>query len=421
LALIENESDDNIWPKYNEELMKISEPLTKDADQNIRYKGLKGLGDALNNQGFIYNIKGDIPKALEYFEKSLKLQEEIGYKVGIAELLSNIGVIYYNQNEKNKALDYYKRSLKIREELGDKDGIANSLNNIGSVYYDQKDMHKALAYYGNSLKIQEEIGDKLGYAYSLNNIGSAYFNQGDVLKALDYFSRSLEVRESIKDHQGIVASLHNLGAIYLKLSSIKDPSLTKQAHVRFKPGKLNNLKLAYQYSDSSLILSKKLGLVENVRNAERMLSRIDSAMGNEEGALLHFKKYILYRDSIVNQETQRASIKNHLKYEYEKKEAILKEQQEKEKKIAHEKERFQQIIIFVVVLGLILVLVFAFFVFRSLKTTRFQKMIIEEKQREILDSIHYAKKIQTALMSNENYVSKNLKRLQDPEKKNISI
>ena len=39
-----------------------------------------------------------------------------------------------------------------------------------------------------------------------------------------------------------------------------------------------------------------------------------------------------------------------------------------------------------------------------------QKKEVEEKQKEILDSIHYAKRIQTALIINEKYIDKNLER-----------
>ena len=41
----------------------------------------------------------------------------------------------------------------------------------------------------------------------------------------------------------------------------------------------------------------------------------------------------------------------------------------------------------------------------------FIMQLVEEKQREILDSIHYAKRIQMALMPNENYISKKMKKL----------
>ena len=40
-----------------------------------------------------------------------------------------------------------------------------------------------------------------------------------------------------------------------------------------------------------------------------------------------------------------------------------------------------------------------------------QKMLVEEKQKEILDSIQYAKKIQTSQLANDTYIAKTLDRL----------
>jgi len=45
------------------------------------------------------------------------------------------------------------------------------------------------------------------------------------------------------------------------------------------------------------------------------------------------------------------------------------------------------------------------------KETEEQKHLVEEKQKEILDSIHYAKRIQSALLANDKYIDKNIKRL----------
>ncbi len=40
-----------------------------------------------------------------------------------------------------------------------------------------------------------------------------------------------------------------------------------------------------------------------------------------------------------------------------------------------------------------------------------QKELIEEKQKEILDSIHYAKRIQNSLLTSQKYIHKHLERL----------
>ena len=63
-----------------------------------------------------------------------------------------------------QALEHYQRSLKIREEIGDKRGIANTLDNIGNVHHSQGNYAQALEHYQRSLKIKEEIGDKQGIA-----------------------------------------------------------------------------------------------------------------------------------------------------------------------------------------------------------------------------------------------------------------
>ena len=40
-----------------------------------------------------------------------------------------------------------------------------------------------------------------------------------------------------------------------------------------------------------------------------------------------------------------------------------------------------------------------------------QKHVIEEKQKEMLDSIHYAKRIQRALLTSEKYIHRKMKEL----------
>ncbi|MBI4648694.1 MAG: tetratricopeptide repeat protein, partial [Bacteroidia bacterium] len=125
-----------------------------------------------NNIGYIYGNQGDIPRALEFFSKSLNIREEIGDKKGMAGSYNNIGAIYDNQGDIPRALEFYSKSLKIQEEIADKKGMAGSYNNIGAIYGVQaseaKSRHdmvgsdslinKALEFFSKSLKIYEEIG-----------------------------------------------------------------------------------------------------------------------------------------------------------------------------------------------------------------------------------------------------------------------
>ena len=377
---------DTVIPLSNEALAIVNKNLNT-ANEKEKHSYLISKATAINNIGFIYYYQGKIKEALANYEISLKIREEVGDKKGMGSSLNNIGIIYKNQGDIAKALEYYSRSLQLQQEVGDKEGIASSLNNIGVIYSNKKDFSKALEYYEKSLQLREEIGDKHGMAYSLNSMGFTYNKQNDFLNALDCYNKSLYLRKEIGDKKGIATSYSNIAANYLKQKKFL---------------------FALSYADSSLAISKEVGYPENIRNAERILAKIDSARGNYAGAFEHYKQYIVYRDSLNNENTRKASIKSQLNYEFDKKEAIIKEQQDKERAIANEKDRFQQIVIWSVITGFLLVLVFVVFIFRTLKTTRLQKAIIEEKQKEILDSIHYAKRIQTSLLPSEKYIERNL-------------
>ena len=107
-----------------------------------------------------------------------------------------------------------------------------------------------------------------------------------------------------------------------------------------------------------------------------------------------------------------------MNYEFDKKQAAYKLEQSKKDAIAISDRKKKQVIIWSISGVLILVIGFAVFVYRSslqkqkdnLEIT-YQKHIIEEKQKEILDSIYYARRIQRALLTSEKYIERNLNKL----------
>ncbi len=368
-----------------------------------QYNQKDGMAVTCNCIGGTYQQLGDIEKSLYYFNKSIQLNKETGNTESLAQAFGNIGSVYMTQDDVTKALEYFHKSLQMHIKLGRKEGISTAYNNIGACYSWQGNADKALEYYNKSLKIEEETGNKIDIARSLNNIGNIYEKKEDYLTALAIYKRSLLIKKELNDNNGLSQTFNNLGSVYFKISSL--PQYTE-----IKPlDKKSRLRLASAYADSSLMIAKKIGFPASLSRAERLAAKVDSANGNFEGAFEHLKQFVIYRDSIANETTRKLSIKSQLKYEFDKKEAVIKEQQEKERAIAKEKNSFQQIVILSVLIGLLLVVVFAAFIFRSLKTTRHQKLIIEQKQKEILDSIRYAKRIQKSLLPTEKYLEKNLK------------
>jgi len=322
--------------------------LASSTQPALEKKYLTFLAKALNSIGFVYNDQGDIPKALEYYHKSLKIDEEIGNKNGIANSLNNIGFVYKNQGDIPNALEFYHKSLKLYEEIGDKIGLAASLSNIGIVYYFQGDTYKAVEFLHKSLKIEEEIGNKSGIAYSFNNIGAVYNNDGDIPKALEYYHKSLKIDEETGDKNAIAISLYNIGSLYVDQGDIPKAlelyrkglkiheamgnkrglasSLYNIGDIELSHG---DLEQAFDYGSRGLVIAREIGSPELISSNAHLLSQVSKKQGIFQKALEMYELHILMRDSIKNEETQKAAIRQQTKYEFEKAQ-LVKEQEERE-------------------------------------------------------------------------------------------
>jgi tetratricopeptide (TPR) repeat protein len=409
----------------------------------------------LGNIGLVYADQSDYPKALEYYFKALKIDEKIGDKIGMANNLGNIGNVYWSQSDYPKALEYYFKALKIDEELRDKRSLAIDLGNIGNVYADQSDYQKALEYYFKALKIAEELGDKRTMAINLGNIGPVYADQSDYPKALEYFFKTLKIDEELGNKNGIAADLGNIGATYAKQSdylkaleyyfkALKiDKEIGDKRNMAIWLGNIGNIyrktgkfKDAEKYLKQALALSDSLGTLDVTRDNEYFLYQLYDTLGQYKLSLIHYKKYIAARDTIDNDEKRKKINYLASKYEWEKKEALINAEREKERALFEANQRRNKIIIISVTTGMIMLGVFLVFVYRSLRITRkqkaiielqkqeverqksevekqkeiveqqkaqveAQKKIIEDKNKDIMDSINYALRIQQAILPDD--------------------
>lgn len=387
LEVITENLMNDIWVKYNLLVKKfVEQKLGENPTLFLKKRYLKSLASSINNLGVNCEQQGNLVDAILYFHKSLKIQESLKDLEGSATTLNNIGAIYNTLGNVDKTLDYFQKSLEIREQIGDKQGIAQSLNNIGSIYYSQKELSKALNNFEKSAELYKEVNDKEGLAYTFSNIGNIY----DLLnsfKGLSYHKRSLKLREEIGDKKGRAFGLVNVAESQL---------INK------------NYKEALTYARTALVLSKEIGYPDNIQKSAYILSKIYKSSSDYSQALEFFELSVIMKDSIKNEESNRASYKLQTKYEFEKQQAVKDAEHNKQMEVIAEREAKQKIITYSIAFGSILLLMFFIFVLNRLQITKKQKSIIEkqkivveEKQKEILDSISYAKRIQAAILPSD--------------------
>jgi len=362
---------------YAGSAITLAENLASSSSSDIVRACKKGIAKAYNNIGIVYDEQANYPKALDYYFKALNMEEEVGDKDRQADVTGNIGIVYKEQGDNTKALKYYFEALKIKEEVGDKKGQARATGNIGNAYYDLGDYPKALEYFLKALKMAEESGYKKGQAINTGNIGNIYKVQGDYPKALEYYFKSLNMAEELDNKQLQANNTGNIGELYLRIGKFKESE---------------------EYLKKTIVLDSIVGYRNELGDCEEIISQLYDTTGRSKLALTWYKKAMVLKDTLFNIDKNKAITRKEMTYEFEKKEAAEKAEQDK-------KDAQQRIIIWSVVGGLILVLVFAGFIFRSLRITNRQKQdierknqVIEEKNKDILDSITYAKRLQDAIL-----------------------
>lgn len=343
--------------------------------QEINYP--KGIATALNRLGTINCEQGNYPKALEYLFASLKISEQLKDNYRLFFVYNGIGRVYYYQADYAMALKYYGFAEKFN--------INNGLvyTNIGRTYTEQNNYAQALIYFNQAYKYYISISDSDGIAFSLNNIGCIYEFKKDYSNALENYFSSLSIRQIINDKEGMCDVFGSIGDVY------------------FAQGKYIDAIFA---ENKSLAIANQIGYLSSAVQTEKVLSEIYNAMNETFESYNHYKKYIALKDSLFNEENTKKTVRAEMNYNFDKK-------QTEEKLIQDRKDAINRIILYSVIAGLIVILLFSVFLFREYKAKKQAHRIIEEKQSEVMASIRYAKRIQQALMPTERQINKTLNRL----------
>jgi serine phosphatase RsbU (regulator of sigma subunit) len=431
----------NALDKYEEalELLKVAEKKALEVSDK------KGLGYCYYIKGSILNDRGEYIEAGAALEKSLDLRLEIKDTIGLGATYSFLGVNYSYLGNYQKALDHIQKSILIREKIGDKRGLANSFLSQYKIFYVMKEWERALGAEFKSLALCTEIKDEQCVSGRYTNIGDLYLRLERFEEALNYHFKALAIsrRIGIKNREALV--LNNIAKTFLKLGKEKeallyiDSSLSIRKEIKDPEGLADNyltlaktFYLAKEYEKSlnaalkALEIAGSSGLSSLSMEAYQDMSNNYVKLNDYKNAFKSYQNYIGIRDSIYNIETSRELTKKQLNFEFSQQQEIQNLIQDKKDAVAEKQIQKQKYIRNGLFIGLSLIGLILFLVFRSLKRKKesnlflnkvnatlteqkfrlqrqndqieHQHKLIETKNREITDSIFYAKNIQTSLI-----------------------
>jgi tetratricopeptide (TPR) repeat protein len=232
----------------------------------------------------VFHTIGDNQKAYSLFMEVLKnaetSSETNNKKELIADVSKRIGDVHRNLKNEDKAIQYYQRALKIYKELDIKQGQASTSNSLGILYSDQKQPQKALEFYRQTLQLCKEINYEKGVSATLNNIGYELFILLNYDSAYSYYEQALKLKEKLNNLPSMSATLVNMGQVRLAQKEYIEAKLLFE----------KSLELAINTSNSSVEL-------ENYE----FLTQLYQKTGQPAEALENLQKYVKLKETIFEE------------------------------------------------------------------------------------------------------------------------
>jgi len=215
-------------------------------------------------KGWIYEQKLDANKALEQFELSLSLREELGVKEEIGMALYGIAHVYiFRKSDYERALKSLKRCLILAEESEGKFAPGGPYFYMAQIYGFKGDLDRSIMYAEQSLQIFRDVNDKYMMARILNSLGESYTIKGELDQSIRFYEQSLELFREF-DNKYIIAT------IYKSLST----------SYRMK-GEIDR---ALDYIEESMSIHRELGALEQLATNHDNLIQILIDKGDHERA-----------------------------------------------------------------------------------------------------------------------------------------
>lgn len=393
--------------------------------------------------GWFYQDISQFDRSRDFFFKSLDHYAKAGNYNRIADVYGNLGNSFLDVGDLKNALDYQLKSLRTNEKIlllsNDEEmlhyankGRAYAWTNLSNIYKTLGHYNKAKVYEIKAMQYEKDYGDSVGLAISYINLGTTYDNLDQMDSAI-YFTQLA--------HEIFKRQDYSLGLINSYITLYKYGKLEGDENIDYL---LNAYQYARKFDDKYsevyvlgyLISAKadfsKDSLNNMVQRANHLLDKYElqkplyrfyadeatyfARLGQYRNAYESMVKYVeLY--SNLKEENEGFDVKNEeLKHEFElqsledslKFEKVLNDQ-----KLVNEKRiGRQRIYTTVTIFGFGILAVILVFVYRSLRVRKEnnkklsdknalierQKELVEEKNKEITDSITYAQRLQNAIL-----------------------
>ncbi len=332
------------------------------------------------NLGYVYQNISDYKKGTLYFKESIALAEKGNFKRLLAQAYNGFANMFAIQNQFTQAAEYFNKALDISKEINDLRKVSVILMNLANIEYNlacsSADFSKANKAYAEAYKWAVASKDTDQIITCLGNWGLSYSDEGKLELSLEKLNKGMDLANVLNNTTDLIFLKYYLGRTYGLMKQYQ------KADESFK----GSLDLAIQFKDA-----------EYESENYYCLARTNYEVGNYKEAYDYFFKYKTLQDTLNSKEITNELNTIKTKYDTEKKQKEIELL-----KVNANKNRVVNVSLIAgsVLLFLLVILTLNRYRLKE-KTNKLlesQNHIISEKNKDISDSINYAKKIQDAIL-----------------------
>ncbi len=410
----------------NEKLDSLKKVYVRQVELNEKTITALSIASQLRN---VDNEKSEF-----YVNKAIAHSISDQNQMNLAHAYELKGSILTGMGETKDALELLFGAINIYESLDSIKQISTTYNSIGNAYLDLDDIEKCTKYYNLSYEFAMRTSDTATIAVPLVGLGIAHSEVGEYELALEYSIKAADMFDQINRQDAYCISLANAASYAYEFGdrSLSDSIITKAKNAAlifnskyFKAeillmesdwmAKEGNYSLAINLAKDGIALMEEIDAKSHMMMSLDNLADYYNKAGRHEEAYLSLRTHLTLKDSLNEQNKTEVVEELNTKYETaEKEKKIVTLNADNE--LQHLENQKNQTIIWIVAGCSILLLGLVIFSIRaniqkkkSNDQLTLQNTIIEDKNKEILDSITYAKRIQNAIIPSNESVESSLK------------
>lgn len=381
------------------------------------------------------------------FDYAFELSRRNGWIPNQCFILGEKGYVHQMNGSTDEANTCYSKAAQIAEQHRDTLWMIRSYYRQGFLMNGVGREHEAIACWKKVIPLKKDDPKTTGFIAMA--IGAAYLNMDSIDLALEYSLKSYDLLKTDTTLNQMVFTLVNLSSIYLNKKDYVNSEYYARLGIDYSlrwndENNLARCKLSLariniaqgKLEEGRRLIEEAAPVLDQVQNNYDLMSiayeryEINRKTGHLLEALTSLEKAYHLRDTLFRLESQQSLDDALEKYNSEKKELEIEKQKlraenENREKQEAEKSKSRQFYIFAAII--VILLVNAGFVYNRFLLTRkqnkvieqqkalveqkkneadFQRQLVEEKQKEIVDSITYAKRLQQAILPPQHEISR---------------